>query len=57
MTPTEFLAQIDIFKEQEDKEVQIGVINYFLQASTTMDTEKDEMVKYWLYNKCWGLEK
>lgn len=46
MTPTEFLAQIDTFKEQEEKDVQIGIVNYFLKASTTLDTEKDEIVKH-----------
>lgn len=46
MSPTEFLSQIETFKAQEDKEVQIGVVNYFLQSSITLGTEKERIVEH-----------
>lgn len=46
MTATELLEQINDFKEYEDMDVQIGVINYFLKVAT--QTEKDELVKHFI---------
>nr|WP_307990068.1 hypothetical protein [uncultured Niameybacter sp.] len=44
MTVEELLEQIDDFKEHENIDIQISVINYFLKVSTQM--EKDELVKH-----------
>lgn len=51
MTPTEFTEQIDIFKEKKSKEIQLVVVNYFLQESTTLDIEKEQILKHFTTDK------
>lgn len=51
MTPSEFIAQIDVFKQDENQDTRLVVANYFLQSSTTLNVEKDEIVKHFTIDK------
>ena len=47
MTASEFLEQIDDFKQNESQGTQLAVVNYFMKASSTEeDDERDNIVKH-----------